>query len=192
MTQPVVSFEFAPEGLRKCGSCTLCCKLVPVPELEKPAGQRCEHQRSTGCRIYPRRPGSCRFWNCRWLANADAADLSRPDRAHYVIDIMPDYVIARPDDGGADTTIPVVQVWVDPAYPDAHRDPALRAFLARRGEEGYAAMIRYSSGAGFLLAPPAMSDDGQWHECINTSVSSSESHSFDDIARKLSGSLGNS
>jgi len=45
-----------------------------------------------GCAIYAKRPMSCALWNCRWLVNDDTAELSRPDRSPYVIDIMPDYV----------------------------------------------------------------------------------------------------
>ena len=37
---------------RQCGSCTLCCKLIPVEELHKAAGQRCQHVRAgKGCSI---------------------------------------------------------------------------------------------------------------------------------------------
>ena len=38
---------------RHCGGCTLCCKLIPVEELNKPAGARCKHVRTgKGCSIY--------------------------------------------------------------------------------------------------------------------------------------------
>ena len=30
---------------RRCGGCTLCCKLLPMPELDKRAGKPCQHQR---------------------------------------------------------------------------------------------------------------------------------------------------
>jgi len=41
------------ELMRQCGGCTLCCKLLPVPPLEKLAGQRCQHQRhGKGCAVY--------------------------------------------------------------------------------------------------------------------------------------------
>lgn len=64
-----------------------------VPDFDKPAGKRCPHQRHhKGCAIYARRPFGCRFWNCRWLAEDDTAELLRPDRAHYVIDVSPDFV----------------------------------------------------------------------------------------------------
>lgn len=76
---------------------------------------------------------------------------------------MPDYVTASRE-GEEPMQIPVVQVWVDPRYPDAHRDPGLRSYLARRGEvDGMAALIRYSSSDGFVLFPPALTGGG-WVE----------------------------
>ena len=58
--------------------------------------------------------------------------------------------------------VPVVQIWVDPDYPDAHRDPALRAWLDSLG--GWAGLVRYSGHDGFVIFPPNMCADGQWHE----------------------------
>jgi hypothetical protein len=173
------TIKFENGGPRRCGGCTLCCKLLPMVEdgvrvtqdlrlrgpgdFNKPAGQRCPHQRfGKGCAIYNRRPACCALWNCRWLVNNDTADLRRPDRSHYVIDIMPDFITL--DDGEHRANVEVVQIWVDPNYRDAYRDPALLAYLTRRGEEGIAAIIRYSESDGFVLFPPAMTHDGQWKE----------------------------
>src|SRR5215467_12304608 len=79
-------------------------------DFDKPAGARCPHQRHhKGCGVYARRPFSCRVWNCRWLAGDDAADLSRPDRVHYVIDIMPD-VIRVSQEGEPPIDVPAIQV----------------------------------------------------------------------------------
>lgn len=153
------------ENDRKCGACTLCCKLTPVVDINKPANTRCQHQRhGKGCAIYAKRPFSCRMWNCRWVLDDDTADLRRPDHVHYVIDVMPDYVTARNNETGEETHVQVLQIWVDPKFPDAHHDPALRQYLLRRGEEGIAAIIRYGSAKAFTLFPPNMSGDGQWHE----------------------------
>lgn len=146
---------------RQCGGCTLCCKLTPVRSMKKPSGTKCQHQRFNGCAIYARRPADCATWFCRWLINDDAADLSRPDRAHYVIDMMPDYVVMMNGTDGTKQHIPVVQIWVDPKHPDAHRDPALRRYLVRRGEQGFAAIIRYSEREGFALFPPNIATDGK-------------------------------
>jgi len=135
-----------------------------MPDFTKVAGERCQHQRRTGCAVYDRRPFGCRYWNCRWLVNDDTGDLRRPDRSHYVIDIMPDFVTLFDNETGYRRDIQVVQIWVDPGYRDAWRDPALLAYLERRGLEGTAALIRFSSSEGFTLFPPSMSEDGQWHE----------------------------
>jgi len=173
-----ITLTLVPDGPRRCGGCTLCCKLLPMhqdvtgrrglPDFDKPAGTRCPHQRAgKGCVIYHRRPGCCAFWNCRWLGNAEeTADLRRPDRAHYVIDIMPDFITLRDpvEHGGQEANVEVVQVWVDPGYRDAHKDPALRDYLARRGEQGIAAIIRYSGDDAFVLFPPAMTQNGTWKE----------------------------
>jgi hypothetical protein len=156
-----------------------------MAELHKPAGKRCRHQRhGKGCAIYPRRPPPCAVWSCRWLVRDDTHEIARPDRVHYVIDIMPDYVRAKPNDGGVEMTIPVIQVWVDPAYPDAHRDPALRRYLERRSAEGMAAIIRYSESRGFVLIPPALAHDHVWHEVHGEAEGE---HSGRDIVRALAG-----
>jgi hypothetical protein len=162
---PKVTIQFAPKGNRHCGDCQLCCRLMPIKEFSKPAGERCQHQKhGVGCAIYARRPWSCAMWNCRWLVGDDTADLRRPDRSHYVIDIMPDFVTLVDNDSGERTNIEVVQIWCDPKYPHAHRDPALRAYIDRRGQDGIAAIIRYSELKAFTLFPPSMATDGQWHE----------------------------
>lgn len=157
--------DLLKKPVRECGGCTLCCKLVPVAEVEKAAGQRCRHQQTgKGCRIYASRPMVCRFWNCAWIMEENVGDMRRPDRSRYVIDCLPDFVTLVYE-GEEPVRIPVIQVWCDPAHPLAHRDPALRAYLARRGEEeGMAAIIRYDSAKAFVLFPPALARDGEWHE----------------------------
>ena len=111
---------------RSCGSCTLCCTLLPVelPSGPKPANARCPHSYSKGCRIYARRPDPCRYWSCRWLFDPATAGLKRPDQSGVVIDAALDTILAdgRPLD--------VLQIWCDPNRRDAHRDPAVRAYLA--------------------------------------------------------------
>ncbi len=135
-----------------------------IADFDKPAGTPCQHQsHAHGCNIYSRRPFGCRFWNCRWLVNDDTAELRRPDRSRYVVDIMPDFVTMAPNDGSPPTNIAVVQVWVDPKDRDAWwRDDALRAFLDRRGQEGMAALIRWSAHDGMTVFPPSMTSDGSW------------------------------
>jgi hypothetical protein len=158
-----------------------------VRALAKEAGERCRHQKfKVGCTVYRGAgfPVECGAWSCRWLVDDDAADLARPDRSHVVVDMMMDYVEARDDETGEVRRVPVVQVWVDPKYPDAHRDPGLRAYLNRRGAEGIATLIRYSSTVGFTLWPPSMSGGG-WVQL--SGQSSGRDHTADEIVNFLVG-----
>jgi hypothetical protein len=182
---------------RQCGGCTLCCKLLPVHEgkivdgvdnpfsFHKNAGERCQYQsHAKGCTVYGKAtmPRACRVWNCRWLVNDDTGNLSRPDRSHYVIDIMPDYVTMKDDETGKVDKVEVVQIWCDPNYANAHRDPALRAYLLRRAEEGIIGLVRYSSADAFAIIPPTMAADKQWHEHGGKVEAE---HSFADKVRAL-------
>jgi len=146
---------------RKCGTCRSCCTIVPaeLPYGHKPANVRCKHLKSRGCGIYDHRPQCCVYWSCRWLMDETTAGLRRPDQSGYIIDAMPDTILA--DDRG----VPVVQIWVDPDHRDAHHDPALRAWLVevyRRYR--YVAIIRWGSSKGILLVPPEASNTGDWLE----------------------------
>jgi hypothetical protein len=172
---------------RECGGCTLCCKLLAVNELDKRAGERCKHQsHAKGCAVYQKAamPASCALWNCRWLFNDDTADLSRPDRSHYVLDILPDYVSVTDNATGEKTNLEVIQIWCDPNHPDAHRDPALRAYLERRAIEGKIGLVRYNARDAFALMPPAMSADRQWHE-QGGKVDPTRKYSLMEVARAL-------
>ena len=172
---------------RQCGDCTLCCRLLPVPPLGKLANTRCQHQKiDRGCAIYEKRPGCCRTFACAWLVDPETGDLSRPDRSRYVIDISLDYISIRNDDSGEiERQVPVMQIWLDPAEPDAWRDDkALRAYLARRGEQGIAALMRNGAEAGFVVFPPALASDGEWH--VNpTKMAREVEHKPADIARVM-------
>lgn len=170
--------------MRQCGDCTLCCKLLPVPPLGKGAGERCKHQRHTGCQVYHKRgmPPECAIWNCRWLVN-DAGETSRPDRSHIVIDVMPDFVTATNDETGEKFQVEVIQCWIDPRYPDAHKDPAFRAYLIKEAEEHQrVALIRYDArDAMTLVAPPI--GGGEWREIRGQSTE--KTHSALEILEAL-------
>lgn len=54
---------------RECGSCSLCCKLLYVPELNKPIDTWCPNCRPghRGCTVYSSRPSHCERFTCLWL-----------------------------------------------------------------------------------------------------------------------------
>ena len=71
---------------RACGSCTMCCKLLHIDELDKPADVWCPHAApGKGCTIYAERPQTCRTFRCFWLDHAEAPDAWRPDRCGFVM-----------------------------------------------------------------------------------------------------------
>lgn len=170
---------------RACGDCQLCCKLLPVGSLKKGAGVKCQHQRvGKGCMVYHRLWGvapECKLWSCRWLVADDTGDMRRPDRAHYVIDPMPDFVTLDPHDGTGPQRREVAQIWIDPDYPDAHRDPALRAWLEKRNVIG---LVRYNNERALALMPPKMMDTGQWCERASN-LNHENPHTFADVLDAL-------
>lgn len=150
--------------MRQCGDCQLCCKLLPVPPLQKKAGEKCRFQKfKTGCTIYhTSMPRDCQLWNCRWLVGDDTADLPRPDRARFVIDIIPDEIKAIDNETGREVFLMVVQVWCDPNHRDAWRTPDMIAYIKRRAEQGSGCLIRYDARKSLVVIAPPISD--AWHE----------------------------
>lgn len=139
------------------------------PAIDKPAGVRCPHQKfGVGCAIYAKRPYCCELWTCRWLVNNDTAKLPRPDRAHFVIDVLPDVITARDDASGVEISLQVVQVWCDPNHPNAWRTPEMRDYIQRRAAEGIAILIRYDARNSLIVVAPPISD--AWYERAGVGV----------------------
>jgi hypothetical protein len=163
-----LTIKLVPDAVRRCGDCQLCCKLMPLRDATvhdgyKPANMKCTHQKfGVGCSIYAKRPRSCAVFSCRWLTKHDTADQHRPDRAHCVIDPMPDTLDIANEDGTRDT-ITVCQIWVDPRYRYAFRDEPMRSFIERRGAEGIATLIRWDERAGLAVFPASITGS-QWME----------------------------
>ena len=91
---------------RHCGDCTLCCKVMAIEELNKPAGKWCRHcQPGRGCRVYDARPAECRAFSCLWLVDARFGPHWKPGKSKLVL--------TTSDDG--------IEVRCDPTFPDAWR-----------------------------------------------------------------------
>ncbi|MBB4006379.1 hypothetical protein [Allorhizobium taibaishanense] len=91
---------------RRCGTCTLCCRLPDIEELDKPANQPCRHCNQTGCRIYEARPQLCRDFLCLWMEGHIGPEW-HPQDSHMMVYGQ-----------GAQVT-----VLVDPAFPDVWQRP---------------------------------------------------------------------
>jgi|SRR6185369_4431181 len=118
-----------------CGSCTLCCKLMRIDELDKPAGSWCEHcNPRQGCGIYEQRPQGCRDFECVWLQSqlrrhgeAALPAEARPDRSRVVLNVA------------GDSSRLVFHV--DPAAPEAHRRGVLGRLYDSEIRRGHAPVV---------------------------------------------------
>jgi hypothetical protein len=75
-----------PVAGRDCGTCTLCCKVLRIDEVESPAGEWCKHcAPGKGCRIHPERPDRCRDFYCMWLSQEGLGPEWKPERSKIVL-----------------------------------------------------------------------------------------------------------
>ena len=93
---------------RSCGTCSLCCKVLHIAELDKPAGKWCTHWRpGNGCGIHVMRPVSCRGFYCEWTTSKGLGPEWKPERCKFVL--------AKTNEGRNLTA------HVDPGFPNAWR-----------------------------------------------------------------------
>jgi hypothetical protein len=109
---------------RSCGACTLCCKVMTIRQLDKPAGVACVHiVEGRGCGAYYARPSACRVFVCGWLRQPGMPEALRPDRIGVVLQMeQATRLIARadPDDPAAwrrDPIYGVLKTWAAKAWP---------------------------------------------------------------------------
>jgi hypothetical protein len=112
-----------PTNDRSCGACDLCCTIMAVRELPKPAFTPCRHlaDPGPGCAVWGRHPASCQIFHCLWRRSAE---------------ILPPALF--PADCGfllaAEVTAAwpmLVKVCAAPERPDAWDRPAHRALFLR-------------------------------------------------------------
>jgi hypothetical protein len=83
---------------RECGTCTLCCKVLGIGALGKPAGQWCPHcQPGKGCAVYETRPEECRTFLCDWLRNEALGPEWKPEKSKIVLASSGKNIIAYVD-----------------------------------------------------------------------------------------------
>lgn len=87
---------------RQCGDCSLCCKLLDIPELNKPKDVWCPNFRAgAGCGIYADRPASCRDFACRWLADTAIGPEWKPNHCKMMLDAKPGIFMVHVDPSAA-------------------------------------------------------------------------------------------
>ena len=111
----------ASSGERRCGDCTLCCKVMAIEALAKPVGSWCTHCKpGRGCAIYADRPAECEAFACLWLANGLLDERWKPSRSKLVL--------TTSEDG--------VEIRCDPGSPNAWRREPYKAEIRAWAAEG--------------------------------------------------------
>lgn len=105
----------------RCDPCGLCCKVMRVDSIDKPANEWCEHYSFDikGCSRYANKPQECTDFKCVWLhaeeTGRSMGKAMRPDRCKAVI--------------CTDDNPSVIVMLVDPNRPDAIKEGALCDFI---------------------------------------------------------------
>jgi hypothetical protein len=135
---------------RECGKCSLCCKLLHVIELNKPANQWCGHCKPGhgGCTIHASRPQICRGYFCGWMLTKNVGDEWYPLKSHMVISLAPI--------GGIQTVTVTVDgnyplVWREPEYHRQLRALALRGLKVDAPERVHLVQVRVDNRVWLVL-----------------------------------------
>jgi hypothetical protein len=98
---------------RSCGSCTLCCKVFAVPEVDSPRSILCKHcDPGKGCSIHLSRPPVCREFFCNWLLIETLGPEWQPERSKIVLQSV---ALAGGHQG--------LSIHADPDFPENWRLP---------------------------------------------------------------------
>jgi hypothetical protein len=131
---------------RSCGSCSACCELLAVSEVDKPVHTRCQHQleaslcHSGGCAIYAHRPQSCQDYQCLYQSGIlDGDERRRPDRLGLLFNLI---------DTPAGTIISGWEVW-----EGAADTPACRYLLDKLSVKTLVLVRRYRSERYLIYGP---------------------------------------
>lgn len=149
-----------------CGACNLCCKLLGVPDINKPSQMLCWWTGlHGGCSRQSEKTGpdadpslaACAQFECVWLASQKSEGFLprylRPDICHVVL---------GPQDPKQDQ---LLYVQVDPKYATAWREEGVLEYLSGASARGWRIEIiidevRIEFAAGALSMPLAEPSSG--------------------------------
>ncbi len=141
---PLVMHYEAPalQFMKPCGECGLCCMVLAVEEIDKPAGKWCEHFRpGKGCSKVDDadRPASCERFDCLWRQDVDGhlPAFLRPDRCHVMF--------------GPALNSHGVTAYVHPKHPEAYRDRKVWPLLQALHKSGAPVFVVVGDKRMFVL-----------------------------------------
>jgi hypothetical protein len=127
---------------RSCGDCTLCCKVYPIPPMEKQRNVWCKACKpGRGCDIWVERPQMCRDFNCTWITDHRLGPEWKPNVAKFVMNWA---------------TKEHLHITVDPGSPLSYRKEPYYTGLKATAERCMAkneSVIIFSGENKFLMLP---------------------------------------
>lgn len=125
-----------------CGSCSVCCVVLEVPEVGTAEWSPCQYQCAAGCLIHARKPDRCREYGCMWRLGIVRGEEYRPDRLSALYTVR----------GWVGLGMRYVDVQVVPRVGmDMARISGLNVALARRG---WSIWLRIGDGPALGMGPP--------------------------------------
>jgi hypothetical protein len=99
----------------------MCCKVFPLPILDKAENQWCKFLSPSGCVLHDHgQPEVCRQYACYWLEHEEMPEEHRPDRIGVVVtecgsvsvagDVLPVFVLNQSEPGAFQA--PQAQAWI--------------------------------------------------------------------------------
>lgn len=150
---------------RSCGDCAMCCKLLEIKALNKPANEWCVNcSTRKGCDIYETRPQTCHNFNCGYMTQGAIGEEWWPTTARMMITYT--------GDGKH------LFIQVDPTRPDAWRREPYYSQLknwARINNPNGQQIIVAIAGRYIVIFPEREVDVG--HVAADETVTFSLSHS---------------
>jgi hypothetical protein len=128
---------------RSCGTCTMCCKLYPVPVMDKPPHVWCrECKPGKGCGIWDTRPQFCRDFHCHYILDAEVGEDWRPDICKFIMNFQ---------------SANIMWIKVDPAHKTAWKREPYYGVIKRWSKD-------FIDAGGYILI-----DDGLSAYCVTPS-----------------------
>ena len=122
--------------MKDCGDCSLCCKLIEVKPLNKPADTWCEHCTKQSCAIWEKRPEICKTYNCLWRTTPEMTDDLQPSKCKVAFEVH--------EEG-------VAIAHVDVDRPEAWRKPPVIGVILKLVQEGTPVWVMIGKERHMLL-----------------------------------------
>ena len=126
--------------MMKCDGCTMCCEVLPVPWMNKAAGEACRYcDVGVGCRIYNNSiPEECRTFRCAYNRLENAPIKLRPDKCKIIFERIKENLFLGT---------------MHQDYPEAYKNPVIQKELITFFIRGYSVVLSSFTIDNLIIYP---------------------------------------